>query len=58
MPVLGFAPRARNRCGFEAAGIRKRYYENIDDAIVMWCTELATPQYRQMLVELCPEAAR
>ena len=44
--------------GFEAAGIRKRYYENIDDAIVMWCTELATPQYRQMLVELCPEAAR
>jgi ribosomal-protein-alanine N-acetyltransferase len=25
------------RFGFVPAGVRKKYYENRDDAIVMWC---------------------
>ncbi len=24
------------KCGFESAGIRKRYYENREDAVIMW----------------------
>lgn len=44
--------------GFVPAGVRKRYYENTEDAIVMWCTDIAEPAYRERLAELCPEAAR
>lgn len=44
--------------GFVPAGVRKRYYENTEDAIVMWCTDLSEPAYRERLAELCPEAAR
>jgi len=42
--------------GFEPAGIRQRYYENIEDAIVMWCHGIDTPQYAVRLRQLCPEA--
>lgn len=31
--------------GFAPAGVRKRYYENTEDAIVMWCHELGSPDY-------------
>ncbi len=44
--------------GFVPAGVRKKYYENVDDAIVMWCTDLAEPGYRERLAGLCPEAGR
>jgi ribosomal-protein-alanine N-acetyltransferase len=44
--------------GFVPAGVRKKYYENVDDAIVMWCTDLAEPGYREHLAGLCPEAGR
>ncbi len=44
--------------GFVPAGVRKRYYENTEDAIVMWCTDLAEATYRERLAALCPEAAR
>lgn len=44
--------------GFVPAGVRKRYYENVEDAIVMWCNDLALPEYRQRLRELCPELGR
>ncbi len=44
--------------GFVPAGIRQKYYENADDAIGMWCNDLALPEYRQRLRELSPEAAR
>jgi ribosomal-protein-alanine N-acetyltransferase len=37
------------RFGFVPAGIRRRYYENTDDAIVMWCHELAGPDYERRL---------
>ena len=46
------------RFGFESAGVRPRYYENVEDALVMWCHHIRTPEYRQRLRELCPEAAR
>jgi [ribosomal protein S18]-alanine N-acetyltransferase len=40
------------RFGFGPAGVRKRYYENSEDAIVMWCHDLRTPEYAQRLEEL------
>jgi ribosomal-protein-alanine N-acetyltransferase len=44
--------------GFIPAGVRTRYYENVEDAIVMWCNDLALPEYRDRLRVLSPEAAR
>ena len=44
--------------GFVPAGVRKRYYENVEDAIVMWCNDLPLLEYRQRLRELCPELGR
>lgn len=46
------------RFGFEAAGVRKHYYENVEDAIVMWRHGIREQDYRRHLRELCPEAAR
>ena len=46
------------RFGFVPAGIRQRYYENTDDAIVMWCNEIDTEAYRDRLRTLSPAAAR
>jgi ribosomal-protein-alanine N-acetyltransferase len=40
------------RFGFAPAGIRTRYYENTEDAIVMWCHDLATPEYIERLEAL------
>jgi hypothetical protein len=47
-----------HRFGFVPVGVRKNYYENVEDAIVMWCTDIAEPAYRERLAELCPQAAR
>ena len=44
--------------GFAPVGIRQKYYENVEDAIVMWCHDIAEPAYRQRLADLCPEAVR
>jgi ribosomal-protein-alanine N-acetyltransferase len=44
--------------GFAPAGVRQRYYENTEDAIVMWCHDIDGPEYGERLRELCPEAAR
>jgi ribosomal-protein-alanine N-acetyltransferase len=46
------------RFGFQAAGIRKNYYENVEDAIVMWRHGITEPSFRDLLHELCPEAGR
>jgi ribosomal-protein-alanine N-acetyltransferase len=46
------------RFGFAPVGVRKQYYENTEDAIVMWCHDIAEPPYRERLAELCPEAVR
>jgi ribosomal-protein-alanine N-acetyltransferase len=40
------------RFGFAPAGIRARYYENTEDAIVMWCHDIQSPAYAARLREL------
>jgi ribosomal-protein-alanine N-acetyltransferase len=44
--------------GFAPVGVRQKYYENVDDAIVMWCHDIGEAAYSERLRELCPEAAR
>ena len=44
--------------GFEAAGIRQRYYENTEDAIVMWRHGILDDDFRALLRRLSPEAGR
>ena len=44
--------------GFAPAGLRQHYYENAEDAIVMWCHDIASEHHRARLREQCPEAAR
>ena len=57
------ASRGRSRCGrrtppprsctarfgFAPAGVRKRYYENTEDAIVMWCHDIRSRRVRRAL---------
>jgi ribosomal-protein-alanine N-acetyltransferase len=38
--------------GFVPAGVRKRYYDNVEDAIVMWCHDIQGAEYAQRLSEL------
>lgn len=40
------------RFGFVPVGVRKRYYENVEDAVVMWCHGLDSDDYQQQLEEL------
>jgi ribosomal-protein-alanine N-acetyltransferase len=35
--------------GFSPAGVRKRYYDNVEDAIVMWCHDIQTDEYTERL---------
>jgi [ribosomal protein S18]-alanine N-acetyltransferase len=42
------------RFGFVPAGVRQRYYENTEDAIVMWNHDLPTAEYGDHVHELCP----
>ena len=37
------------RFGFVPAGVRKQYYEHSEDAIVMWCHDIQSAGYREML---------
>jgi [ribosomal protein S18]-alanine N-acetyltransferase len=43
------AQQLYERFGFVPAGIRKRYYEGRDDAIVMWAHDIAQPAYTARL---------
>jgi ribosomal-protein-alanine N-acetyltransferase len=38
--------------GFAPAGIRARYYEHTEDAIVMWCHDIQSPAYAGRLAGL------
>ena len=40
------------KLGFGPAGIRQRYYDNREDAIVMWCHDIDTADYAARLEEL------
>jgi ribosomal-protein-alanine N-acetyltransferase len=37
------------RFGFAPAGVRTRYYENTEDAIVMWCNDIQGADYSKLL---------
>ena len=38
--------------GFAPAGVRARYYEGTEDAIVMWCHDIQSSEYARRLQEL------
>ncbi len=38
--------------GFGPAGVRAKYYENTEDAIVMWCHDIQLPEYAARLAGL------
>lgn len=38
--------------GFAPAGIRAKYYEGTEDAIVMWCHDIQSPEYAARLARL------
>jgi ribosomal-protein-alanine N-acetyltransferase len=44
--------------GFVPAGVRQRYYENTDDAIIMWCHDIDHPEFAERLDRLDPLARR
>jgi ribosomal-protein-alanine N-acetyltransferase len=37
------------RFGFVPAGVRKRYYDNVEDALVMWCHDIDAAEYAARL---------
>ncbi|WP_420451234.1 ribosomal protein S18-alanine N-acetyltransferase [Ilumatobacter sp.] len=43
------AQQLYHRFGFVPAGVRVRYYENVEDAIVMWCHDVSTEEYAARL---------
>ena len=43
------AQQLYRRFGFVPAGVRKKYYEKRDDAIVMWCTGVQEPEFAERL---------
>lgn len=42
--------------GFVPAGVRQRYYENTEDAIVMWLHDIRSDAVAERLAALCPDA--
>ena len=46
------------RFGFDPAGVRARYYENTEDAIVMWCNDIQGDEYRALLDSIRADAER
>lgn len=44
------------RFGFAPAGVRKRYYENTEDAIVMWCHDIQSEAYAERLRSIIGES--
>lgn len=43
------AQKLYQRFGFVPAGVRKKYYENTDDAIVMWCSDVQGEEFERRL---------
>ncbi len=43
--------------GFCPAGVRKKYYENTEDAIVMWCNEIQSTDYAVRLGKIREQLA-
>jgi len=45
------------RFGFAPAGVRPRYYEGVDDAIVMWCHGVQEDEFAERLASIERERA-
>ncbi len=43
------AQRLYEAFGFESVGVRQKYYDNVEDAIVMWCHDIQGDDYRRRL---------
>ena len=43
------------RFGFVPAGVRKKYYDNVEDAIVMWCHDIGGADYAARLASIRDE---
>jgi ribosomal-protein-alanine N-acetyltransferase len=43
------------RFGFVPVGVRAKYYENRDDAIVMWCNDIQGDEFAQRLARIQTE---
>ena len=43
------AQQLYRRFGFVPAGVRRRYYENKDDAIIMWAHGVNTPEFLERI---------
>ena len=46
------AQQLYRRFGFVPGGVRKKYYENRDDAIVMWCAGVQQPEFVERLQKI------
>ena len=46
------------RFGFSPAGVRTRYYENTEDAIVMWCNDIQEAEYAELLDSIRARVSR
>lgn len=44
--------------GFTPAGVRSRYYENTEDALVMWCNDIQDPGYAELLASIRERVSR
>lgn len=40
------------RFGFVPAGVRRKYYENVEDAIVMWCHDIGSTEQAHRLRDI------
>lgn len=49
------AQRLYHRFGFLQEGVRKRYYENTDDALVLWASGIHQPAYTERMSDLAAE---
>jgi len=43
------AQRLYESFGFTSAGVRQKYYDNVEDAVVMWCHDIQSESYRSLL---------
>jgi [ribosomal protein S18]-alanine N-acetyltransferase len=46
------AQKLYERFGFVPVGVRKKYYENRDDAIVMWCADVQQQEFSNRLRQI------
>jgi ribosomal-protein-alanine N-acetyltransferase len=52
------AQRLYGRFGFRPVGVRKNYYQEInEDALIMWLDGMRTPEFRARVAELLREAS-